>query len=78
MELYNLSISATTLPWENELKIMPTKPRLLRYIGIKNTRNLLVIFLKAGLLLFCRSGTNVSAITITTANVTVPSLGIVA
>ena len=78
VELYNTSISATILPGENELKIMPRKPRLFRYSGSKNTRNLLLKFPKARLRLFCSSGTNGSTITITTANGTVSSLAIVA
>jgi hypothetical protein len=40
-------------------------------------RNLLLIFLKARLSLFCRSGMNGSAICIRTANVTVTLIGIV-
>ena len=77
LELYNISISATILPWENELKIKPRKPRLFWYSGIKNSRNLLLIFLKAGLLLFSSSVSYVSLNSITTSNVTVSLAGIV-
>ena len=78
LELYNISISATVLPWENELKKMPRKPRKIRNIRIKKSRNLLLIYLKAGLRLFCRSGKNISSICIRTVNVTVTLIGIVA
>ena len=78
LELYNISISATTLPGENEINTMPRKPRLFRYSGIKNSRSVLLKFLEAWLCLFSRSGSNGPANTILTTNVTVSLIGIVA
>lgn len=64
------------LPGENEIMTMPINPGIPWYNGIKNKKNLLLVFLNAGLSRFCRSTLNSSAIVITITNVTVFSVGI--
>ena len=70
-ELNITSKFAMMLPGENDMIIIPIKPGLSWYKGIKKVVNLALSPLKATLLRFCRAGVKLSAIRMTTTYVTV-------
>ena len=69
------SISATTLPGESELILIPINPERFSYNGLRKTLICEDKFLYAKLLLSLISLTKSRSIVITTANIVIPAVG---